>query len=99
MKDDDRTVVEATNTHLYRGALLRSTVPADELRSAARALRVVFRDGEEVDAELLRDDAGDLAVDMPAHRTASGTEIGAKAWRASAITDAEGTALRIADRI
>ncbi len=92
---DDRLVVHCANTHLYRGAKLSVSIAADELGATPRGLHLEFRDGVVVDAELLQDDRGDLAVDVPAYRTGSGTDIPAKLWRASAVEHPDGAALLI----
>ncbi|MFT4051010.1 MAG: hypothetical protein QM677_02030 [Microbacterium sp.] len=68
----------ATNTHLYRGARVSATgvFPADP-----GPVRIVFRDGAEIDAELLPGERdGALVLAMPAHRTAAGQDIAAKRW-------------------
>ncbi|MFT4259885.1 hypothetical protein [Microbacterium sp.] len=90
----DRIVLRATNTHLYRGARLAGSVDRDELAARPRALRIVFSDATEVDAELLHNDSGDLAIDVPAHRTAAGTEIGAQCWRIDAAAAPDGCEVR-----
>lgn len=96
---DDRLVLNAGNTHLYRGARLSTGIPAGELGAEPRGLRIVFRDGNEVDAELLQNDDGDLAVEVPAYRTAAGTDLIAKVWRATAHETAEGAELAIGDHL
>lgn len=92
---DDRLTVRSGNTHLYRGATLAAGIPADDLGASPRGLRVVFRDGVEVNAELLQSDRGELAVDAPGYRTAAGTDIPAKLWRVSAVEHEAGSALRV----
>lgn len=82
--------LHATNTHLYRGARLRTPLPPGTFPREPRAVRLIFSDGVGIDAELLQnvdDDA--LAVEVPAYRTAAGQEIAAKLWRIAAV-DAEG---------
>ncbi len=69
----------ADGTHLYRGARLTFE---GEPPAGPAALRLLFRDGVEVKAEVLESvDGGELALAVPAYRTAAGTEIGAKVWR------------------
>lgn len=96
---DGRLDVHGTNTHLYVGARLSADIPATELGGSPRGLRIVFRDGSEVFAELLQSDAGALAVDVPAHRTAAGTEIAAKTWRVSAEEAGDGSVLVVTGRL
>ncbi|KJQ55991.1 hypothetical protein [Microbacterium sp. SA39] len=90
-----RLAVRSANTHLYRGAKLSASIDASELGASPRGLRLEFRDGVVVDAELLQNDEGDLAVDVPAYRTGAGTNIPAKAWHASAVEHPDGAALLI----
>jgi hypothetical protein len=96
---DERLDVHGTNTHLYPGARLAADVPVAALGASPRGLRIVFRDGSEVHAELLQNDAGELAVDAPAHRTAAGTEIAAKAWRVDAEEAGDGSVLVVTGRL
>ena len=77
---EDRVTVTATNTHLYRGARLLAPVSAGELASGPRGLQIVFRDGVEIPAELLQDDEGDFAIDVPEYLTAAGTTVTTRIW-------------------
>ena len=80
----------ATHTHLFAGARLTagdSRFPADPGR-----VRIVFRDDEEAEAELLPGDAdGELHLAVDAHRTAAGHDVPAKRWHIRRVeTDAAG---------
>ena len=77
---EDRVTVTATNTHLYRGARLLVPISADELASGPRGLQIVFRDGVEIPAELLQNDDGDFAIDVPEYATAAGTTVTTRIW-------------------
>jgi hypothetical protein len=87
----EAAVLFATNTHLYRGARLVSRDAAVvPLRPVA--LRLVFSDGIQADAELLQSSDGTaFAVDVPAYRTAAGQDIAAKVWRIARIEPATAT--------
>ena len=80
----------ATHTHLFAGARLTagdSRFPADPGR-----VRIVFRDDEEAEAELLPGEAdGELDLTVDAHRTAAGHDVPAKRWHIRRVeTDAAG---------
>lgn len=90
---DDRLPLHSAHTHLFRGARLTAATAPTELGASPRGVRIAFSDGVEVDAELLRNDAGDLALDLPRYRTRAGTEIPAKAWSATVADDGAGSAL------
>lgn len=83
------TTLHATNTHLYRGARLECAGP---FPAEPGAVRIVFRDGAEVDAALHPGEQdGELVLAVPAHRTEAGQAIVAKHWRIARIeTDAAG---------
>lgn len=77
-------VLRTAHTHLFRGSRL---VPDGSV--AARepaAVRIVFSDGGELDAELLISaDGSELALDVPPFRTAAGRDVAAKAWRVARV--------------
>jgi hypothetical protein len=98
-RESDRLLLRATSTHLYRGSRLRPAEPVTGLGDAPRGIRIVFSDGVEVDAELLRSDRGELALDVPSYTTAAGTGLDQKTWRATAVEDAEGAVLAIGERM
>lgn len=77
-----RVAVTATSTHLYRGARL---VAGLGLPDGPAAVSLTFRDGVRVEAELLQGTGGQLALEVPAYRTAAGADIAAKAWRIARI--------------
>jgi len=77
---EDRVTVSATNTHLYRGARLLAPLSAEELASGPRGLQIVFRDGVEIPAELLQNDDGDFAIDVPEYLTAAGSTVTTRIW-------------------
>lgn len=87
--EEDRIDAHATNTHLYRGARLLTSIPAAELASGPRGLRIIFSDGEDVPAELLQSSTGELAINMPEHRTAAGSTITTRLWHVT-IDEIEG---------
>ena len=97
--NDERLELRGTNTHLYVGARLEAGLDAEGLAASPRGVRIVFRDGTVVLGELLQNDRGELAVDVPSHRTAAGTEIPAKAWRVSAQSTPTGSVLVVTGRI
>lgn len=82
--------LHATNTHLYRGA--RLVTPASGFPAEPTAVRLVFRDGEASDAELIPGHAdAELLLAVPPHRTGSGQSIPAKTWHVARIErNAEG---------
>ncbi|QMU96560.1 hypothetical protein FVO59_04560 [Microbacterium esteraromaticum] len=90
MLEEDRLSVQATNTHIYRGARLLTPLPAKDLASRPRGLQIVFSDGVEIPAELLQDDAGDFAIDVPEYRTAAGSTVTTRLWHVTidAVEDA-----------
>ena len=96
---DERLELHATNTHLYVGEGLQAKIAADDLAASPRGLRIVFRDGVVVLAELVQNTRGEIAVDTPAYRTAAGTDIPAKAWRVSAGSTPTGSVLVVSARI
>lgn len=83
------TTLHATNTHLYRGARIECPGP---FPAEPGPVRIVFRDGAEVDAELHPGEQdGELVLAVPAHRTEAGQAIAAKRWRLARIeSDAAG---------
>lgn len=70
--------LRATSTHLYRGARLLATAG---LPSGPAAAVIEFGDGVVVEAELLRSSADELALQVPAYRTAAGSDLAEKSWR------------------
>lgn len=99
MTTDDRILVRASHSHLFRGARLSADVTAETSWSRPAGLRIVFSDGSEANAELLRSDTGELAVDVDGYRTEAGAVIDGRAWRATALDDSAGSVLRIDGRI
>lgn len=77
---EERLTLQATNTHIYRGARLLAPISAEELAAGPRGVQIVFTDGVEIPAELLQDDAGDFAIDVPEYRTAAGSTVTTRLW-------------------
>ncbi len=96
---EDRLTVHATNTHLYRGARLLASIPAEELGSGPRGLRIVFQDGVDVPAELLQSDTGELAIDVPEYRTAAGSTITTRLWHVTIDELEDGCAIVVGTKV
>ena len=92
------TTLHATNTHLYRGARLECPAP---FPAEPGAVRIVFRDGGEVEAALHPGEQdGELVLAVDAHRTEAGQAIAAKHWRIARIeADAAGETAVVGTRI
>ncbi|MFT4219295.1 MAG: hypothetical protein QM611_02085 [Microbacterium sp.] len=94
----DALELDCSHTHLFRGARLAGPALTGPL--TARRVRIVFRDGVEVDAELLQSvDDQRLAIAMPAYQTAAGGDIPAKVWHVAAATHAPTLVLAVGGRV
>jgi len=87
----DGTVrLRTTSTHLYRGARLLAERGVPDGPAAAV---IEFGDGVAVEAELLRSTTGGVALQVPAYRTAAGTDLAAKSWLVSAAEARQGESI------
>ncbi|UWF77414.1 MULTISPECIES: hypothetical protein [Microbacterium] len=96
---DGRLPAHATNTHLYRGARLLTSIPASELAAGPRELTIVFHDGVEIPAELLQNEHGDLALEVPSYRTGAGTRVAMTLWHATIDDLPDGSAIVLGTKV
>ncbi|MGY8564474.1 hypothetical protein L0938_13755 [Paracidovorax citrulli] len=88
----------ADNTHLYRGARLRSLETDKRVRLASGDdLLVEFSDGVFATGIVLQTETAETVLQMPRYATQRGTVVTARSWRIE--PDSELGLLRVRERI
>lgn len=100
---DQVVALSARHSHLFRGARVSASRRGLSLPLRPSAVWLAFRDGIEVDAELLEGGSPEsLALAVPAYRTAAGHQVAAAVWPVTeVIIDQSGdeVLLRLGQRI